>query len=72
MVIKITSSSYSIISSDNQELIHHIDCFGWMFYHQSTTKIFCSFHKFLFYDFYFGLYNIFASTKNLYIHRFIC
>ena len=26
---------------------------GYIFYHQSMTKIFCWFHKFLFYDLYF-------------------
>ena len=38
-----------MINSNNQELIHHIHCFGCMFYHQSKTKNSCWFQKFLLY-----------------------
>ena len=63
---------FFIINSNNQELIHHIHCFGCIFYHQSKTKKSCCFHKFLFYDLYFESYsldasNISDSTKHLYI-----
>ena len=64
---------FFIINSNNQELIHHIHCFGCIFYHQSKKKKSCCFHKFLFYDLYFESYssnasNISYSTKHLYIH----
>ena len=62
-----------IINSNNQDLIHHIHCFGSIFYHQSKTKKNCWFHKSLFYDLYFescssNVSNISYSTKHLYTH----
>ena len=43
---KAFSNSYKdsclfIINSNNQELIHHIHCFGCIFYHQSNTEKSC-------------------------------
>ena len=46
-------AGFFIINSNNQELIHHIHCFGCIFCHQSKTKKFWRFRKFLFYDVYF-------------------
>ena len=70
IVIKITI--YFIININNQELIHHIHCFEYVFSHQSKTIQFFWFHKFLFYDLNFefnssNASNIFHSTKHLYI-----
>ena len=53
----------------NQELIHHIQCFGCILYHQSKTKK-SLFLKFLFNDLYFESFssnvsNTFYSTKQL-------
>ena len=64
---------FLIINSNNQDLIHHIHCLGYVFYHQSKTKKFCWFPKFLFYDLYFEFYSLNApnmsySTKRLCIH----
>ena len=50
-----------IINSNNQELIHHIDFFECIFYHQSKTKRSCWFHKFLFYHLYFEFYSLNVS-----------
>ena len=67
---------FVIVNSNNQELIHHIHCLGYAFYHHSKTKKFCLFHKFLFYDFYFECFlsnasNISYSTKHLWIHYYL-
>ena len=64
---------FFIINYNKQELIYHIHCFEYIFYHQSMTKESCWFHKFLFYDLYFESYalnvsNISYSTKHLYIY----
>ena len=61
-----------MINFDNQELIHHIHCVGYILCHQSKTMKFCWFDKFLFYSLYFKLYslnvsNIYYSTMHLYI-----
>ena len=45
-----------------QDLIHHIHCFGCIFYHQSKAKKFCWFPKFLFHDLYFESYSSNASN----------
>ena len=55
-----------MINSNNQELIHHIHCLGYVFYQS------CQFYRFLLYKFYFGFYlfnpsNIFDSAKYLYL-----
>ena len=65
IVIKI----FFIIKSNNQELIHHINCFGYKFCLESNQ----SNHKFLLYDLYFESYswnlsNIYYSRKKFYIH----
>ena len=66
-------TSLFIVNSDNQELIHHIHCLGYAFYHQSKTKKYREFHKFLFSGLFFESYssnvwNIYCSTKLLFIH----
>ena len=64
---------FFIINYNKQELIYHIHCFEYIFYHQSMTKESSWFHKFLFYDLYFeshalNVSNISYSTKHLYIY----
>ena len=61
-----------IITSNNQELIHHIHCFGCIFYHQSKTKKSCWYYKFLSYNLSFESYSlnvsiISYSRKHLYV-----
>ena len=47
-----------IINSNNKELMHHIHCLRYIFYHQSMKTEFCWFHRFLFCDFRFYLSNV--------------
>ena len=70
-MFSLTKKLFLIINSNNQELIHHIHCLRYKFYHQSNTKKFCWFYKFVFYYLYFFLFiechsfNISYSTKHL-------
>ena len=62
-----------MINFNNQDLICHIHCLGYLFYHQSMIKRFCLFQKFLFSYLDFGFYswnisNIYYSTKHLCIY----
>ena len=61
ILIKITV--FFISNSNNQELIHHIHCLQYTF-HQSMVKKLFSFHRFLFYGFYFGFYSSNDSIVN--------
>ena len=53
IVIKLT---FFLINSGNQELIHHIQCFGYMFCHPNDNEFYSL-----------SVSNIFYSTIHLYI-----
>ena len=63
------SSNFCLIfNSNSQELMQHIHCLRYIFYHQSTIKKnICWFRRFLFSDFYFGSYSCNTPTDLLFI-----
>ena len=72
----IKTTIFFLRNSGSQGLIHHIDCFGYIFCLQSKKRKFCWFHMFLFYGLYFELYKsvlcIYYSTIHFYIYKGYC
>ena len=56
-----------MINFNNQDLICHIHCLGYVFYHQSMINRFCLFQKFLFSYLDFGFYS--WNISNIYYSK---